>query len=242
MRSGHSTGKSAAMAAAIWWKLECFDYSKVPCTAPSAVQLRDILWAEVAKWYRASVAAAQAAGMPPAYWLPALFEVTQDKIFARGAPKEWFAVARTSRPETPDALQGFHASDIRVSDDGRSIIETLNDTTRGQIMFVIDEAAGVSDRVFEVAEGALASPNSSLLMGGNPTRGTGYFANSHKQNRADYTTLHFRSGERQRPLFMQAAALKEKFKDFREPHKACIPETPAICPPPGAVSIAKQSP
>ncbi len=95
----------------------------------------------------------------------------------------------------PDALQGFHASDIRVSDDGRSIIETLNDTTRGQIMFVIDEAAGVSDRVFEVAEGALASPNSSLLMGGNPTRGTGYFANSHKQNRADYTTLHFRSGE-----------------------------------------------
>jgi hypothetical protein len=51
-------------------------------------------------------------------------------------------------------------------------------------MFVIDEAAGVSDRVFEVAEGALASPNSSLLMGGNPTRGTGYFANSHKQNRA----------------------------------------------------------
>src|SRR5208337_1502022 len=117
-------------------------------------------------------------------WLPNLFEVTQDKIFARGAPKEWFAVARTSRPETPDALQGFHASDIRVSADGRSIIETLNDTTRGQIMFVIDEAAGVSDRVFEVAEGALASPNSSLLMGGNPTRGTGYFANSHKQNRA----------------------------------------------------------
>jgi hypothetical protein len=42
VRSGHSTGKSAAMAAAIWWKLECFDYSKVPCTAPSAVQLRDI--------------------------------------------------------------------------------------------------------------------------------------------------------------------------------------------------------
>ena len=195
VRSGHSTGKSAAMAAAIWWKLECFDYSKVPCTAPSAVQLRDILWAEIAKWYRASVAAAQAAGMPPAYWLPNLFEVTQDKIFARGAPKEWFAVARTSRPETPDALQGFHASDIRVSDDGRSIIETVNDTTRGQIMFVIDEAAGVSDRVYEVAEGALASPNSSLLMGGNPTRGTGYFANSHKQNRADYTTLHFRSGD-----------------------------------------------
>ena len=46
-----------------------------------------------------------------------------------------------------------------------------------------------------MAEGALASPNSSLLMGGNPTRGTGYFANSHKHNRGDYTTLHFRSSD-----------------------------------------------
>ena len=47
-RSGHGTGKSAGLACAIWWKLECFDFSKVPCTAPSAVQLRDILWAEIA--------------------------------------------------------------------------------------------------------------------------------------------------------------------------------------------------
>src|SRR5271165_776209 len=45
------------------------------------------------------------------------------------------------------------------------------------------------------AEGALASPNSSLLMCGNPTRGTGYFANSHKHNRGDYETLHFRSSD-----------------------------------------------
>ena len=51
-------------------------------------------------------------------------------------------------------------------------------------------------RVFEVAEGALASARiPSLLMGGNPTRGHRYFANSHKQNRANYTALHFRSGE-----------------------------------------------
>jgi hypothetical protein len=67
VRSGHGTGKSTAMAAAIWWKLECFDYSKVPCTAPSAGQLRDIPWAELAKWFRNSIAVSQAAGMPPEY-------------------------------------------------------------------------------------------------------------------------------------------------------------------------------
>ena len=32
VRSGHSTSKSAAMAAAIWWKLVCSDYSKVAST------------------------------------------------------------------------------------------------------------------------------------------------------------------------------------------------------------------
>ncbi len=195
VRSGHGTGKSTAMAAAIWWKLECFDFAKVPCTAPSAGQLWDILWAELAKWFRESIVASQAAGIPPDWWLSNLFEITQDKIFAKGAPKEWFAVARTSRPETPDALQGFHASNIRISDDGLSIVENHNSATRGQIMFVIDEAAGVADIVFEVAEGALASPNSSLLMGGNPTRGTGYFANSHKHNRGDFTCLHFKSSD-----------------------------------------------
>jgi len=78
-------------------------------------------------------------------------------------------LARSLRPETYDALQGFHASNIRISDDGATIEENYNDAARGQILFVIDEAAGVSDRVFEVAEGALASPNASLLMGGNPT-------------------------------------------------------------------------
>jgi len=195
VRSGHSTGKSTAMAAAIWWKLECFDFAKIPCTAPSAGQLRDILWAELAKWFRESIVTSKAAGMPPDFWLSNLFEVTQDKVFAKGAPKEWFAVARTSRPETPDALQGFHASNIKISDDGLSIVENHNSATRGQIMFVIDEAAGVADIVFEVAEGALASPNSSLLMGGNPTRGTGYFANSHRHNRGDFTCLHFRSSD-----------------------------------------------
>ena len=196
-RSGHGTGKSAALAVAIWWKLECFDYSKVPCTAPSAVQLRDILWAEIAKWYRHSLDMSRAWGMPPEFWLSSLFEITQDRISARGAPKEWFAVARTARPEQPDALQGFHASDITISEDGRAIVaeEVGKDIHKGQIMFVIEEAGGVSDKIFEVAEGALSSPNASLLMGGNPTRATGYFAASHRQNRAEFKTLHFRSSD-----------------------------------------------
>ncbi|MDB5448409.1 MAG: hypothetical protein JWQ97_3726 [Phenylobacterium sp.] len=187
-RAGHGVGKSGAVAAAVWWMLECFDYPKVPCTAPTASQLRDVLWSELAKWARRSNEISRAQGIPEGLWLTSLFKVTQDRIADAGSPDEWFAVARTARKENPDALQGFHASGLVISSDGASIAEVGDG---GQILFVVEEASGVPDQIFEVAEGALSSHGARLIMVGNPTRNTGYFARSHKQDRADYKPLHF---------------------------------------------------
>ena len=192
VRAGHGVGKSGSVSASIWWMMECFDYPKIPCTAPSASQLRDVLWAELGKWSRKSEELARKDGLPPELWLTNLFNINQDRIADKGAPDQWFAVARTARKENPDALQGFHASGIRISDDGATIEEMGED---GQIMFVVEEASGVDDKIFEVAEGALSSHGARLLMVGNPTRNTGYFARSHKQDRADFTTLHFRCAD-----------------------------------------------
>lgn len=188
VRAGHGVGKSASVAASIWWMLECFDYPKIPCTAPSASQLRDVLWSELGKWARRSDDLSKAREIPQEFWLSSLFTINQDRIADKGAPNEWFAVARTARKENPDALQGFHASGIRISADGETIEEIADG---GQIMFVVEEASGVADAIFEVAEGALSSHGARLLMVGNPTRNTGYFARSHKQDRADFRTLHF---------------------------------------------------
>ena len=52
VRSGHGIGKTTAAAWAVLWHLETHDYAKVPCTAPSSHQLRDILWTELSKWRR----------------------------------------------------------------------------------------------------------------------------------------------------------------------------------------------
>lgn len=191
-RAGHGVGKSGSVAASIWWMLECFDYPKIPCTAPSASQLRDVLWSELGKWARRSDDLSRANGIPEGLWLSNLFNINQDRIADKGAPDQWFAVARTARKENPDALQGFHASGVRISDDGTSVEEVGGD---GNIMFVVEEASGVDDKIFEVAEGALSSHGARLLMVGNPTRNTGYFARSHKQDRADFTTLHFRCAD-----------------------------------------------
>ena len=162
IRSGHGTGKSTFMAWCVLWFLACYFPAKVPSTAPTSHQLEDVLWSEIAKWLRA-----MAIKFPA---LAAQFEWTSGAYRMRSAPNESFAVARTSRPERPEALQGFHSE---------------------HILFLIDEASGVADNVFEVAEGALSTDGAYVVMAANPTRQSGYFFDSHHKMRASWAALHW---------------------------------------------------
>lgn len=92
---------------------------------------------------------------------------TKEKIYLKGHQEEWFAVARTAT--TPDALQGFHAENV---------------------LYIIDEASGVKDAIFEPVLGALSTEGARLLMCGNPTQLQGFFYESHTKNRASYSTFH----------------------------------------------------
>lgn len=92
---------------------------------------------------------------------------TNEKVYMKGQREEWFAVARTA--SNPDALQGFHAEDV---------------------LYIIDEASGVNDKIFEPVLGALSTPGARLLMCGNPTQLSGFFFDSHHKNRANYSAFH----------------------------------------------------
>ena len=92
---------------------------------------------------------------------------TKEKLYMKGHSEEWFAVARTA--SMPDALQGFHAE---------------------HMLYIIDEASGVDDTIFEPVLGALSTPGARLLMCGNPTRLSGFFYDSHTKLRDKYYTLH----------------------------------------------------
>lgn len=98
VRSGHGIGKSAVESWLVLWFLCTRPYPKIPCTAPTDHQLKDILWAEIAKWIRQSRT------------LENVIVWTQERVYLKGHAKEWFAVARTATK--PDALQGFHAEHI----------------------------------------------------------------------------------------------------------------------------------
>ena len=77
---------------------------------------------------------------------------TKTRIYARGYEERWFAVARTATK--PENMQGFHADNM---------------------LFIVDEASGVSDPIMEVIHGTLSGANNKLLMCGNPTRTSGFF-------------------------------------------------------------------
>lgn len=162
IRSGHGTGKSGFMAWSVLWFIQCYFPCKIPCTAPTSHQLDDILWAEIAKWH-----SVYKERIPQ---LAKEFTWSSEKFYLTDRPQESFAVARTSRPEKPEALQGFHSDNI---------------------LFVIDEASGVAEKVFEVAEGALSTDGAFALMAANPTREDGYFYDSHHKMRNRWAALHW---------------------------------------------------
>lgn len=158
VRAGHGPGKTAVEAWLVLWFVLFHRNLKVPVTANSQDQLRDVVWAEIARWHRE---------LPK--FLADTIEVGAERVFVKADPDGAFAVARTARPERPEALQGFHA-------------ETL--------AFFIEEASGIEEVIFETAGGALSSADSWVFMFANPTRTSGYFYRSHHENRGQWRTYH----------------------------------------------------
>jgi hypothetical protein len=78
-----------------------------------------------------------------------------------------FCIARTARAGNEEALQGFHASFL---------------------CWIVDEASGIGDKIFEVIDGSLTGANYLRIMTSNPTRTVGYFYDSHNKNRKLWKT------------------------------------------------------
>lgn len=158
IRAGHGVGKSALESWLIIWFLLFKRPCKIPVTANSQDQLRDVVWAEVARWHRE---------LPT--FIKDMIEVTSERVCIKADPEAAFAVARTARPEKPEALQGFHSPNL---------------------LFVLEEASGIEDIIFETAGGALTGANAMVIMAGNPTRAQGYFHRAFTINRESWRCFH----------------------------------------------------
>lgn len=160
IRAGHGVGKTTFLAWVVFWFMLTRMPFKIPVTANSQDQLRDVVWAELRKWH---------ARLPEP--LRAEIQVDAERAYLKGAP-ECFAVARTASKDNPEALQGFHEDNL---------------------LFVVEEASGIDDIVFEVGAGALSTAGAKLLMLANPTRTSGYFYDSHHALRHRFKTMRVNS-------------------------------------------------
>ncbi len=165
VRSGHGTGKTTTLAWISLWFITCFPQARIACTAPSSHQLSDVLWPEIALWL---------SRMPE--WFQVQIEKTGDHYYLKDKnnTRTTYIAARTARKENPEALQGFHAQNM---------------------MFIIDEASGVHQNIFEAAQGALSTEGARIIMAANPTQTSGYFYDSHHGQRNYWTRLQFNCEE-----------------------------------------------
>lgn len=81
-------------------------------------------------------------------------KITEDNAYAVEAPAMRYAVFRQARRDQPEALQGLHAP---------------------HVLWILEEATGIDDAVWDFIMGSFTDPDPWLLAVANPTRGSGRF-------------------------------------------------------------------
>lgn len=145
--SGHGIGKSAFMGMLANWGMSCWNDAKLLCTANTESQLRTKTAPEIGKWFRLSLTA------------------------------DWFDVQATSiKSLDPKHSEAWRMDFIPWSENNTEAFAGLHN--KGKLIIVMfDEASKISDKIWEVVEGALTDEDTVIIWVafGNPTRNTGRF-------------------------------------------------------------------
>jgi hypothetical protein len=123
IKSGHGTGKTTFLAWSVLWWNYTRKNARIPCTAPTEAQLKNVLWAELSLWHNEMDK-----------FFKDMFMITSDKMYHVDHDKTWFAVARTARSEKPEALQGFHGENLLfIIDEASGVAEEVFTVVRGAL-------------------------------------------------------------------------------------------------------------
>lgn len=187
--SGHGIGKSALVAMLTAWALCTCPDTKVVITANTEPQLRTKTFPEISKWFRLLICA---------HW----FKVHGMSIHSTlpGHVRTWRADAVTWSETNLEAFAGLHNIGRRI-------------------LLIFDEASGIIDHVWEVAEGALTDEGTEIIWCafGNPTQPSGRFFEcfNRQRNRWNSKQVDSRTIEgTNNALFDQWAAVYGDDSDF----------------------------
>ena len=145
--SGHGIGKSAMVSFLIHFAISTHENTRGAVTANTDTQLRSKTWAELGKWHNMFIG-------------KDLFTYTATSIFSadKQYEKTWRIDAIPWSESNPEAFAGLHNQGNRI-------------------LIIFDEASAISDKIWEVTEGALTDKETEIIwcVFGNPTRNSGRF-------------------------------------------------------------------
>ncbi len=168
IKAGQGLGKGATISLAAYhyqFVLQAYR-TKAVCTAPAGPQLHSSLWPEFGAWMNRSPLIAE------------IFEKNSQRIFL----KEDQDRGNVSRIEPRTVQPNASPDDQKVVLAG---VHALG------VLYLIDEASGVPEAVFEPIEGGLTDPLSMVILIYNPTRRDGFAIETHRKNRALWVCLHW---------------------------------------------------
>ena len=154
--SGHKTGKSKMLAVIAIWFAITRPAGRVIITAPTARQIRDTLWREVTALYKA-------ASTGPCKEQPNGSLLWRAGLEGLGGKLNEMPASGLRFPDGSQVL-GFSTNSP----------ERMAGTSGEHLLYLIDEASGVEQPIFDAIEGNRAG-DASVVMFSNPTRTSGYF-------------------------------------------------------------------
>lgn len=167
VKAGNSLSKSYTIARAALWFLYTHYPSTVVTTAPSNIQVEEIIWREINAAH--SNSRIPLGGEPTKTSLD--MQTWCKKKGIRGIGK-WSAVGFATKPDQIEShatrFQGFHNENVLI---------------------IMDEAAGIHKKIWEACDKLLTTPSQKLCVIGNPTMAKGDFVDCFKDSRYNKITV-----------------------------------------------------
>lgn len=165
----------------VWWIMSTRPDCKGTITATTMPQLEAKTWAQIAALQKYCLTG---------HW----FEITQGKgsmrFYAKDARESWQCTAQTSKEENSESFAGQHAASSTS-------------------FYVVDEASGIPNKIWEVAEGGLTDGEPMIFAFGNPTKASGGFYDCFHKDAARW--IRFKVDSREAQL-----TNKEQIKEWAE--------------------------
>lgn len=174
--SGHKVSKSCSAAIIALWEYTQHEDSRVVLTAPTARQVDSILWREIRRLFSRSGRCVDCARDNPKGPRPCPHSQVIDGEIGQ--------LARTGLKSGLREIVGFTARDA----------EAVAGISSPHLRYIVDEASGIGEDIYEAIEGNRAG-GAEILLISNPTRTEGEFYEAFHGKAEFYETIQISSEE-----------------------------------------------